>query len=55
MLFPMTPDKEPKDRRHDTERRLRYAIRKANDRMFAILRTPAAQDKPSPEPRSRPS
>ena len=55
MLFQMTPDKEPKDRRHDTERRLRYAIRKANDRMFAILRNPAERHKPGNEPRPRPS
>jgi len=55
ILFRMIPDKVPKDRRHDTERRLRYAIRKANDRMFAILRTPAERDKPSHEPRHRPS
>ena len=51
----MTPQKNPKDRRNDTERRLRYAIRKANDRMFAILRSPADQDKAKPEPRERPS
>ena len=51
----MTPDKDPKDRRHDTERRLRYAIRKANDRMFAILRAPAKQEKANPELRERPS
>ena len=50
----MTPQKDPKDRRLDTERRLRYAIRKANDRMFAILRSPA-EDKTKPEPHQRPS
>jgi len=55
MLSTMSPDKDPKDRRHDTERRLRYAIRKANDRMFAILRTPPQQEKAQPEPRERPS
>ena len=36
----MTPAKEPKDRRQDKEERLRYAIRKANDRMFAVLESP---------------
>lgn len=51
----MTPDKDPKDRRHDTERRMRYAIRKANDRMFAILRTPSEPEKAKPEARERPS
>jgi hypothetical protein len=51
----MTPDKEPKDRRHNTERRLRFAIRKANDRMFAILKSPAERDKSNPEPPARPS
>jgi len=55
MLWAMSPDKDPKDRRHDTERRLRYAIRKANDRMFAILRTPSEQEKAKQEPRERPS
>ena len=44
----MTPSKEtapePKDRRHDVERRIRYAIRKANDRMFAPLEKPAQGD-----------
>jgi len=50
-----TPDKEPKDRRHDTERRLRYAIRKANDRMFAILRSPGERDKTKAGSRERPS
>ena len=55
MLLRMTPDKEPKDRRHNTEQRLRYAIRKANDRMFAILRSPAERNKPDNEPRHQPS
>ena len=55
MLLRMTPDKEPKDRRHNTERRLRYAIRKANDRMFAILKNPTERDKPGTEPRHQPS
>ena len=55
MLRAMTPDKDPKDRRHDTERRLRYAIRKANDRMFAILRTAPEQQKERQAPRERPS
>ena len=50
----MTPQKDPKDRRLDTERRLRYAIRKAHDRMFAILRNPG-EDKAKPEPHQRPS
>ena len=54
MLFPMTPlVKEPKDRRQDTERRLRFAIRKANDRMFSILRSPGDRDKGGPVPRAR--
>lgn len=40
MLAPMSPAKEPKDRRQDKEERLRYAIRKANDRMFVVLESP---------------
>lgn len=38
----MNPAKEPdpRERRRDKAERLRYAIRKANDRMFAVLQTP---------------
>ena len=43
----MTPAKEPKDRRQNKVERLRYAIRKANDRMFAVLEK-------RPEPESKP-
>ena len=50
MLFAMNPAKEPKDRRHDKAERLRFAIRKANDRMFAVLQTPKPKE-PAPEPR----
>jgi hypothetical protein len=38
----MVPAKAPRDRRQNKEQRLRYAIRKANDRMFAILASPPA-------------
>ena len=48
-----TPAKEPKDRRRDTERRLRYAVRKANDRMFSILKGPADRDRSPPASRQR--
>ena len=47
--------KEPKDRRHDTERRLRYAIRKAHDRMFAILKSPGDRDAEKSQVPVRPS
>jgi hypothetical protein len=53
----MTPSKEtapePKDRRHDVERRIRYAIRKANDRMFAPLEKPAQGDPGATSPQRR--
>ncbi len=50
----MTPNKEPKDRRHDMDRRIRYAIRKANDRMFAILEQhPAEPSKTNPQEQER--
>jgi hypothetical protein len=43
----MTPAKEPQDRRQDKEARMRFAIRKANDRMFAALeKRPEPQAKP---------
>ena len=43
----MNPAKEPKDRRQNKEERLRYAIRKANDRMFAVLQTPKPKEQDS--------
>jgi hypothetical protein len=45
----MNPAKEPKDRRQDKQQRLRYAIRKANDRMFAVLESPQEPAKAKPE------
>ena len=49
----MTPAKEPKDRRQDKAERLRYAIRKANDRMFAVLETVPDSTKAKDEPHDR--
>lgn len=34
------PGTRTKDRRRDQAQRLRYAVRKAHDRLFSILRTP---------------
>jgi hypothetical protein len=49
----MTLVKEPRDRRQDVERRIRYAIRKAHDRMFAPLQTSVQRDRPRPQDRDR--
>jgi hypothetical protein len=42
------PARNGEDRRLDVERRLRYAMRKAHDPMFAILGKPRT-DPPQPE------
>ena len=47
----MTPDKQPKDRRQNKEERLRYAIRKANDRMFSHLERRPEPDESKPQDR----
>ena len=49
----MTPDKAPKDRRQDTQARIRYAIRKAHDRMFSVLEKTADPQKTRPGEQER--
>jgi hypothetical protein len=47
----MNAPKPPQDRRQDTRQRLRIAVRKAHDRMFALLKSPPGEKRGDPTPR----
>jgi hypothetical protein len=49
------PQKLPEERRQNIEQRLRIAVRRAHDPMFAILRNPAPATPSPAAARSRPS
>ncbi len=48
-----SPAKAPKDRRQDTQARIRFALRKVHDRMFSVNEKPAEPPKPKPEKQER--